>query len=447
MIASGLWVAWAGAALWLGAALGWQIAAVPLDRRSERVLRADELAPPAWRMQRAGPTLALAGSLLVIGGVAAQVRSTGATLWMSGVAATLAAIVALLLVFHVERGGGTADRKPRIQPAIVRAITFTASLSAGTGIAGALAAQINAVVAPLAAFCVLVIGELLLALFIAVVLIILASRASPGRQRPALIAIWSRRWALGAEAVALVALAIALLLARALWHPQRLLAVTMVVVAGVLLLALSVGHLTLIDRLWGALATPPIYGVEERELGARHRRARRLSRRVLLLCGGTAVLALALAEPLVLIVAWPAPRQIVVIAPPATSTPQPTAASATPSGHAGASGGTLTQSSDGVTVTLTLASGSATPTSARFTVRNANGQAIPNATLALVVAPELLSQQGAAVAATADPDGKSGDFVATLPLTEAGQWQIVAVVTTPDQSVATSVVFTVSVGG
>jgi hypothetical protein len=439
---AGIGIALAAAVLWAALALAWLIAVTP-DESFSALVRED-LEDARQRASVLCPPLTLCALLATLGVIASQELVSRRLIWAVGPEVLLTVAAATPLMFHVEH-----RPLPRILARIlpgakqIACMHLTLAAIAGCLLAFSFTAQ------P-ASWLALVAGGAMIALIIAACALALVARHTGSPPHVGVLFMWWRRWLRWASLGGLLALGV---LAYITPHSgtRRLVLAAIVAAAGALVLAIT-GQAIIGRSLRKALGIAPIWSLPDRTVRARMEKIAAICRRAgIILCGNmmlafllaASLLAFAIArQPWQPLVGGSAPSQRLTATPAflAANVPSGTAQpSATPAATS------LTQSAGGVTVTLVLPSPSVGQIPARLAVRGSRAQIIPNAALSVVAAPALLSQQGIAVAAVPDPHGPAGDFVATLPLTQPGMWQVVVVVTAPGDNLAASVVFTLDV--
>ncbi len=434
----GLITAWMAAALWLGAA---NVRLLPAPGDGTVQHDEAEFSAAMQSMRRWLRHAVMGAALVMLAGIVLNVAARGSASPTQGASSIVVLIAVLSLMFHVEHAKPFARiiHGQRIRDFILFIlgaavfILATADLVAGARANYPLALR----------WIVLLTCGALGGTALASVMIMPLIRNFSSTEIDQRFIRLSSRWTFLSVGLAIMAASAGIEMLWAARHPALVLRIIATCLCVVPILLIAATWITC-QRFERFLALMPILGDGERTLRARHTDLRRTARRVVWMGSAGALAALLLAVGLASIIISP-PRsarrsQVKTVGMPHTSLPTPTVTPAS-----GANGLDLTQSAGGAEISLTsgpLATGN---NIAHVSLTNSQGQPVTNGIVTLVISPMLISAGSATIQATADPSGKQGSFVATLNFTQPGIWQVVVLVATADQSIMTSVVFSVEV--
>lgn len=440
---SGTWVAWIGATLWFGAAGLRLIVAEPEDARLNRMgmIRAFHQSIAAiraglWIVSWAGTSLVLAGT---VGEIALVGHATLAEL--ISVAAAGLALVGIM--FHVEHLAAPHGRgEMHIQQIFVGILAIFSMITLCL-VARDLARLVVGRGTPGPLWGVFAAGGALLGAALASVALARPIMRHDSPQIEVILAVIGSRWATFSGSLAAFALAVIIIWGRIapIGSPNMTMALDSI--AALPLLAIILLRMTALRRLWRSALALPLAGFPERSLRARWARTHRWAYFVIGWGLGCLLLTVGAAAPLVAVAAQSAslPPLIATIRSTPTLTPHPILPTLPPSAGTPQAGG----QNDGVRVMLSDPAFTVGMLTLHVTVTDGQGQPIAGAHLTLVLSPTHSTTAGAVVDTTADPSGNPTSFLANVTFSEAGAWEVVALVATDDQSIEASVTFTIMV--
>jgi|GEM_PF-6029435 len=438
MIVASVWMAWVGSSLWVGATVLWTTVSVTRLETTNDILKVNDSFVQAMGgvRQRLNSTVITSTALTIIG-VAAEVALTGHTAIPLGISSVLAAITLLWMMFHVEHRTNSDRRHDFSYGAIV-----VASMVAYVATSAEVITRTSFPMPTLMRWATTLPAGLLIgtALASAALIPLLRDLSSPeGEQTVAIIA---RRWTFHMGSLALVLVLAGIGIIRRLWSTNHLvIALGLSATLLLPLLFILITRVIINGQLEGILRELPILGFHERRLRARVMRTNDAARRVLRYGAYTAVLSAIIAATFIGLTSTPS----IISSLPSTTVP--TAASVLPTTIPTALPGDLIlmKTDSGVSVTMRGSAPIVGTDVLHFFISNAQGALLEGASVTLVISPMLISSGSTTLPALADVGSKPPSFIAAVTFAQPGNWQIVVLIATADQSVTASVVFAVSV--